>query len=397
MAIFHLTTKPISRSSGRSSTASAAYRAACKIEDIRTGLTHDYSKKSGVFFSECLILDKYNELIEVDRNELWNTAEKTEKRKDARTAREIIINLPHEVSDDLRKTMVYEFATYLATELNVAVDYAIHRPDSDGDNRNHHCHIMLTTRTASLDKDKITLGDKTRLELSNTKLDKLKLPKTQDQIKDIRKRWADTANTFLKIANVDASIDHRSFAERGIDKKPSIKMGWRSMQAERAGHKTKKGDVNRLVKSDNEQLEKLSIELAALKHELHEEIRQEITPIIVWNTNSDYVLNGEKLNEYNEDKLDYRQTDLLKDFKKEKGLDKNDEIEGWKEYRERIDRYMKEPDNFNDDKHIVDMLRNPKAEREQYENLIKSDVELVVAIDKTATIEPAISRLRPRF
>lgn len=48
MAILHLETKPISRSSGRSSTASSAYRAGAKIEDKRTGLTHDFSKKKGI-------------------------------------------------------------------------------------------------------------------------------------------------------------------------------------------------------------------------------------------------------------------------------------------------------------------------------------------------------------
>lgn len=271
MAIFHLSTKPISRSSGRSSTASAAYRAACKIEDKRTGLTHDYSKKSGVFFSECLILDKYNDLVEIDRSQLWNTAEKAEKRKDGRTAREIVINLPHEVSDDLRKTMVYEFAQYLISELNVAVDYSIHRPDKEGDNRNHHCHIMMTTRTAKLDNDKIVLADKTRLELSNTKLDKLKLPKTQTQITDIREKWASVANTFLQVANVDERIDHRSFAERCIEQKPTIKMGWRSMNAERKNHHTKKGDINRQIKSDNEQIDELKIEIAHLHKQLEKQ------------------------------------------------------------------------------------------------------------------------------
>ena len=48
MAIYYATTKPISRTSGRSATASAAYRAGVKIEDKRSGKTHDYSKRGGV-------------------------------------------------------------------------------------------------------------------------------------------------------------------------------------------------------------------------------------------------------------------------------------------------------------------------------------------------------------
>lgn len=272
MAIFHLSTKPISRSSGRSSTASAAYRAACKIEDKRTGLTHDYSKKQGVVFSQCIVADKYHEIIEFDRSELWNIAEKAEKRKDARTAREIIINLPHELNDEIRKTMVYDFALYLINEYDVAVDYSIHRPDLQGDQRNHHCHIMMTTRAATYENKGIQLSNKTRLELSNTKLNELNLPKSQTQIKDIRERWAFTANTYLKIAKSNERIDHRSFAERGIDKKPTIKLGWQASALERKNKKTRAGDVNRQVKLDNNRIEKLKNEIEELKVEQQKKV-----------------------------------------------------------------------------------------------------------------------------
>ena len=108
MAIFHLSTKPIKRSSGRSATASAAYRAACEIEDKRTGVTHDYSKKSGVVNSEAFVV-VCGEKVAVDRAQLWNAAEFAEKRKDARTAREIVINLPHELSKELRQNLVEDF------------------------------------------------------------------------------------------------------------------------------------------------------------------------------------------------------------------------------------------------------------------------------------------------
>ncbi|SJN36359.1 Conjugal transfer protein [Psychrobacter sp. JB385] len=48
MAIYHLSTKPVSRSSGRTATASIAYRAGIAIKDERTGKEHDYTKRSGV-------------------------------------------------------------------------------------------------------------------------------------------------------------------------------------------------------------------------------------------------------------------------------------------------------------------------------------------------------------
>lgn len=389
MAIFHLSTKPISRSSGRSSTASAAYRAACKIEDSRTGLTHDYSKKKGVVFSQCLIIGgEYDEVEEIDRNDLWNIAEKSEKRKDARTAREIVVNLPHELSDQVRATIVYDFAVYLMQEYNVAIDYAIHRPDENGDNRNHHAHIMMTTRAATYENNEIRLGDKTRLELSNTKLNSLELPKTQTQIKQIRKMWADIVNVFSKAEN---HIDHRSFAERGIDRKPSVKVGWKMSGLERKGVKTKKGDINRLIDFDNRKIDKLSVNIKELKAELYEEVRKEITSKITYNLERKYILANEKLDDDNQHKLDNRQTELLRDFKKNNGLDKkfdgNIQTENWIDYRKRISEYVRDSNNLEHNKHIVDMLRNPQAEREQHkqeQDLVKSvvDVEPVQAVSK---------------
>jgi hypothetical protein len=51
----------------------------------------------------------YTEIIsnldtQIDRAELWNLAEKTENRKDARTAREWVIALPDELDEEQRRT-----------------------------------------------------------------------------------------------------------------------------------------------------------------------------------------------------------------------------------------------------------------------------------------------------
>ncbi len=44
----HFSVGIISRGKGRSVTAAAAYRAAERIKDLRTGEIHDYRKKKGV-------------------------------------------------------------------------------------------------------------------------------------------------------------------------------------------------------------------------------------------------------------------------------------------------------------------------------------------------------------
>ena len=118
MAILHLETKPISRSSGRSSTASSAYRTGATIEDKRTGLTHDFSKKKGIADKDCFMFQN-GEKVRLNRGELWNTVEQTEKRKDARTAREFIINLPHELDPEQRKELTAKFTEHLAKSLGL--------------------------------------------------------------------------------------------------------------------------------------------------------------------------------------------------------------------------------------------------------------------------------------
>ena len=247
MAIFHLNTSTISRKSGRTSTAAAAYRCGGILYDERTDKTHDYTKKQGVVFSECFLFEN-GEKINLDRQRVWNTAEKVEKRVDARTAREIIINLPYELDEINRTELVQEFTEHIAKTYNVAIDFAIHEPSKDGDQRNHHAHILMTTRQATLgENNSLILGEKTNLELSNTKLGKLGLPKTQDQITAIRERWSTMANDYLEFSHIDERIDHRSYADQGIDKLPTKKLGNKTVKAERQGIQTIKGDYNRLV------------------------------------------------------------------------------------------------------------------------------------------------------
>lgn len=272
MAIYYATTKPISRSSGRSATASAAYRAGVAITDERTGLKHDYSKRGGVEMAYAF--DKT--MKTVDREELWNKAELAENRKDGRTAREWVLAIPHElVPEDKKKRkdikknegarVALRFAKTLAERYNVGVDVAIHSPDKEGDNRNWHAHIMTTTREISRTAAGIELGDKTSIELSNAKRKELGLGTTSTEIKGLRKEWETIVNTQLEKQGIEERIDHRSFKERGIKRQPTIKMGWQASAMERRGVVTDKGNLNRQIKADNEQLKDLQLEIVVLK------------------------------------------------------------------------------------------------------------------------------------
>ena len=255
MAIYHLSTKPVSRSSGRTATASIAYRAGIAIKDERTGKEHDYTKRSGVV--ETTLHTPNN--LEIDRAELWNLAETTETRKNSRTAREIVVNLPYELDESCRSELVNDFAKDLANKYGVAVDVAIHLPDAEGDNRNHHAHIMLTTRKLErLESGRIALTSKSQLEMSNTQLKERDLPTARDELKLIRKQWADLTNDYMKARNIPVTIDHRSHAERELDQLPTQKLGWEASAMERKGIATDKGDYNRMVKEYNQTLSQIA-------------------------------------------------------------------------------------------------------------------------------------------
>ena len=252
MAIFYLETKPIKRSEGRSSVAASAYRAGVSLVDNRTGVKHNYEKKgkNGVVSKDCFMYQD-GQKIQIDRGELWNTAEKAEKRKDGRTGRDFIANLPFELDPKQRESIVREFSETIAKRYNVAIDWAIHLPDKKGDNRNHHAHILITTRQAKFENGQVVLGDKTILEKENKELKTQGLPLTQDQIKSLRKEWEVITNHHLAMAGIDERIDCRSYREQGVHKLPTVKLGARASENERNGIATRKGDYNRLVEKAN--------------------------------------------------------------------------------------------------------------------------------------------------
>lgn len=241
MAIFHLSVKTISRSAGRSATAAAAYRAGAKITDERTGEIHDYTRKGGVESAAVILPDNAPEWAR-DRAQLWNAAEQAEKRKNSTVAREFEIALPAELSPAEREKLAHDFTRELVNRHGMAADVAIHAPGKEGDNRNHHAHILLTTRRLGPDG----LGEKTR-ELDDQKTGK-------ELVKQWRERFATLQNERLREAGHVVQVDHRSHAERGLEAEPTRHLGPTASAIERrTGERSRKGQQH-----DQDALERLA-------------------------------------------------------------------------------------------------------------------------------------------
>jgi hypothetical protein len=234
------------------------------LVDERTGLVHDYTRKGGVVSAEIIAPDGGS----AERGALWNAAELAENRKDSRTAREWIVALPAELDAGQRRELAVSFGAELARRYGVAVDVAIHEPDREGDNRNHHAHILTTTRRVSRGAaGELVMGDKSSIELADKKRRELGLGPAADEVKAIRQLWEQTANRALERAGSTERIDARSLKDQGIDREATTHLGPVASEMERRGRISDRGDGNRQVMANNEQRQGLTAQIIDLKTE----------------------------------------------------------------------------------------------------------------------------------
>lgn len=268
MAMYHMSIKIVSRATGRSAVAAAAYRSCSKIENERDGLVHDYTRKHGLVAEGVVLPDCAPERF-ADRSTLWNEVEAIERSANAQLAREFEVALPHDLSAWQRIELTIALCHGLAAE-GMVCDWAIH--DADGDNHNIHAHILCpmrsvdengflakavtayTVRLAGIEaemtaaelKNARARGDEwekvytyrrgnERRQLTKSEAegwdgckrqgnDPVKVKReindwnNRDNAERWRKGWADLQNGFLAKAESEARVDHRSYARRGVER-----------------------------------------------------------------------------------------------------------------------------------------------------------------------------------
>ncbi|OAN44075.1 hypothetical protein A6A04_09390, partial [Paramagnetospirillum marisnigri] len=133
-------------------------------------------------------------------------------RRRAVAGRTAIAALPHELSAAQRHSLVEDFGRAMADRYSCAVDYAIHAPDSAGDQRNYHVHLAWTER--------VILGDGT-----GSKIRAFGGRDRAEELRRIREMWEDCCNRHLARAGVVDRIDARSLAAQGIARRPTRHRG----------------------------------------------------------------------------------------------------------------------------------------------------------------------------
>jgi hypothetical protein len=310
MAIYHLEAKIISRGSGRSAVAAAAYMSCSEITNEYDGVNHNFTRKHGLVW-EKVFLPANAPMLWCDRRILWNAVEHTEKTKDSRLARELVVALPVELKKEQWIELLSEYVYSNFVKDGMCADVAIH--DTDG--HNPYAHIMLTVRPLD-DKSKWQnktekeylckrdgeekgftaaeflqvkkqgwekqyqyLDGKKKVYLTPTEAERHgleranKYPKStkfgrqnpitarwnsDEQLVAWREKWAQITNKYLDEANrSDAHIDHRSHAARGIDEQPTIHEDYVAQAMERRGLIADRCEINRQIKADNALLKEL--------------------------------------------------------------------------------------------------------------------------------------------
>ena len=247
MAIYHFSVKTISRGNGRSAVACAAYRSGEKLVCDFYGKEQDYTKKTGVEFTEIYAPENTNTEL-TNRQKLWNEVEKAERRKDALLAREFEIAFPGELNAEQRKNMLNELCQNLVKKYGVIVDAAIHAPhtDSGSDERNHHAHIMFTTRSINEHGD-----------FSAKKYRDFSRDNGTETVSHWRESFAELCNQHLEKNGFDERVDHRSYEDQVCDLQATQHEGPQTTYLRRRGKFTEISLKNDEIKRRNLEIKKI--------------------------------------------------------------------------------------------------------------------------------------------
>ncbi|MGE0281104.1 MAG: Ti-type conjugative transfer relaxase TraA [Rhizobiaceae bacterium] len=239
MAIYHLHAQIIGRSEGRSAVASAAYRHCARMEIEREARVVDYSNKKGLAHSEFALPPETPAWLRtlIDGRDaagasaaFWNVVEAFEKRSDAQFMREMDLALPLEFSREQNIELVRAFVADHITSRGMIADWAYH--DIPG---NPHIHLMTTLRPLTEEgfgpKRVPVVGvDGKVLRVVSKEHPKGKIvyrlwAGDETTLREWREAWASLQNVHLAKHGFDVRVDHRSFADRGIELEPTLKLG----------------------------------------------------------------------------------------------------------------------------------------------------------------------------
>ena len=264
MAQYRLEVQAISRKDGRSSVAASAYRSATRLHDARLEMVFDFTAKRGVAFAGLMAPESAPAAFH-DRETLWNAVEAADRRVDSRPSREVLISLPHELTDGQRHDLVRAFIAETMVARGMIADYGIHHPDAHGDERNHHAHILVTTRLVGPEG----FGFKAR-DWDNP-----------EAVRVLRADWSRIQNQHLRehLGPGAPQVSHLSLADQGEGREPTIHLGPSASGMERRGEASDRGEINRRIRDRNTDRRDAPVQVRDLEDRLAQGQARQAFPI----------------------------------------------------------------------------------------------------------------------
>jgi len=237
MATYHLTLKI-----GAKGSAAPHFTYICAIEK--------YANKRGVVHIEHGNMPPW---AKDDPSQFWKASDEFE-RVNGTVYRELEVSLPRELSLDQQIELVHELAEEACGDKH-AFSFAIHNTKASDGGMNPHVHFIFSERIDDgierdrkhyfkrADKKEPAKGGclKDRSWQSETRGRQKYGAESSARLLDIRQSWEIMCNTALKVNGIEARIDHRSHADRGLQQKPQPKVGAKSWHLhQRTGEKNER-------------------------------------------------------------------------------------------------------------------------------------------------------------
>lgn len=159
--------------------------------------------------------------------------------KHARICDRLTVSLPIELPIEKQVEIIHAFMERISHGEEIGWYAAIHNMGED--DHNPHAHITFRDRRIIDGHEQTKRGEKGKRVVKTTDKGTLEV---------MRAAWADVMNDGLKRSGRSERVDHRSYEARGIDKVPTIPLGY-AEKLEKKGIRTKRGDINREVYAVN--------------------------------------------------------------------------------------------------------------------------------------------------
>jgi hypothetical protein len=225
MDFFHLSISHVSRSTGRSVVQNVAYNTGKVLLEDRRELRADYANNRGSFWETMAPegsgigsndLSFWNKLENFEddyaRMRFKNPASLERYLMSARVGQTYELSLPKELTRDQQIELIREIVTTRFVSLGLLAAYAIHE-----DEGNPHTHITVSTRTV--------WGGEISWEKSVARH-----LTSQHEFRESRRIFAELINKHQELAGLSDRVDHRSYADRGIELIPTYHKGWQARE-----------------------------------------------------------------------------------------------------------------------------------------------------------------------